>query len=403
VTISSPPASSKSEPAPRRCAASRSAALILLGLLATAVPERADAQAAPTPEARKAAARHYRQGQRAYDLGHFDEAIQEFERAYVAVAAPELLFNIALAHRQLGHCTKAVFFFRRFAANSPESPKVDEARSEGDRLAARCPEPTPPGPDGSVTPAPDGSPPAGREGTSPAAGPAAQPPDGPPPAGPQGASPAAEPAAQHPDGSPPAGPQGASPDSGPAAHHALQPPPPEPHRAWVVLDLQAGVGLLQAGDLDAGVQPSFRLSATLPVAVGPVELRFGALGGLLPVPLGGEAGGGTALQTHALGQFELALHLVGGLSLRAEAGGGVLIFSGLGAGNPFTVNGAPTSGPLSMLALRGAVGLELALHERVRLVATPFGFWFSPPKAGLDPSIHRLTRMDFTLGIALRL
>ena len=76
-------------------------------------------------------------------------------------------------------------------------------------------------------------------------------------------------------------------------------------------------------------------------------------------------------------------------------------FSGLAAGNPFTVGGAPTSGALSMLNLRVAVAADYAVTDNLVATLTPFAFAFSPAKDGLDAD--SLTRIDFLLGVGYRM
>src|SRR4051794_36947968 len=53
-------------------------------------------------------------GVRHYNLGHFQDAIVDFEKAYNIDPAPILLFNIAQSHRQLGDKERALFFYRRY-------------------------------------------------------------------------------------------------------------------------------------------------------------------------------------------------------------------------------------------------------------------------------------------------
>lgn len=347
--ISSSQASCRTERPRRRTGRSLFALSLALGL---ALAEAAHAQAAappPTPEAQAAAKRHYKQARHAYDLGRFEDAIREFEAAYEAMPAPEFLFNLAQSHRQLGHCREALFFYGRFASSRPDSPLMPDVQGYVTELQAQCPEP-PPTPE---APKPDATPPA-------------PPPSLPPPT-------------------------------------VEAPPPPSPAPThFLMLDVQAGVGLLDAGEVAVQPQPSFRFSATYPVPAGPLEVRLGVLSTMLLVPYGGEDPG-NALQTQVFGHLELALPLASWLVARTEAGVGMLIFSGLEEGNPFTEAARPASGPLGMLAVRGALGVELPLGQRLRVTLTPFAFSFSPPKERMEPSIKRLTRMDFTLGVALRL
>ena len=63
---------------------------------------------------RKTVEEHYQQGMKAYTLGRFEEAIEEFEKAYELRQEPVFLFNIAQSHRQNNNPQRAIFFYRRY-------------------------------------------------------------------------------------------------------------------------------------------------------------------------------------------------------------------------------------------------------------------------------------------------
>lgn len=94
-------------------------ALLVNGLLASPAA-RADARD-------EAAEQHYDRGMKAYDLGRFDEAIAEFEKAYELSSDPVLLFNLAQSQRRAGSAERALFFYRRFVKLAPTSPVRDKA------------------------------------------------------------------------------------------------------------------------------------------------------------------------------------------------------------------------------------------------------------------------------------
>jgi tetratricopeptide (TPR) repeat protein len=62
----------------------------------------------------------------AYNLGHFQEAIEEFEKAYEIRSEPIFLYNIAQSHRQNGNPQRAIFFYRRYVEADPSSKKRAE-------------------------------------------------------------------------------------------------------------------------------------------------------------------------------------------------------------------------------------------------------------------------------------
>jgi tetratricopeptide (TPR) repeat protein len=85
--------------------------------LATGVPGLASAQ--PRPKA--TAEGHYQKGMKAYTLGKFADAIEEFEKAYELRQEPIFLYNIAQSHRQNNSPQRAVFFYRRYLEAEPEA------------------------------------------------------------------------------------------------------------------------------------------------------------------------------------------------------------------------------------------------------------------------------------------
>jgi hypothetical protein len=92
------------------------------------------------------------------------------------------------------------------------------------------------------------------------------------------------------------------------------------------------------------------------------------------------------------------------IGVRADVGVGALLFGGISdAGNPFTDMGAPTSGALTMLAVRGAISADYAITPNIYATLTPFAFTYSPPKDGLRSDIKSLTRMDFMVGVGYRM
>jgi tetratricopeptide (TPR) repeat protein len=88
--------------------------LIICSLIASAGAAHAESRTAKIS---------YERGVKQYNLGHFAEAISEFEKAYEADGAPVLLFNIAQAHWKLGNNSQAVFFYRRYLESAPKSDR----------------------------------------------------------------------------------------------------------------------------------------------------------------------------------------------------------------------------------------------------------------------------------------
>ena len=103
-------------------------AIVFAVLLAAA--GRAEAQ--PTADA------HARRGVALYNLGKYEEAIGEFEQAYTLVQSDALLFNLAQAHRQLGHCEVALQYYKRFMAGSPAPALAAQVEALLPKLEAAC-------------------------------------------------------------------------------------------------------------------------------------------------------------------------------------------------------------------------------------------------------------------------
>jgi tetratricopeptide (TPR) repeat protein len=73
------------------------------------------------PRGKQSAEAHYRKGMKAYTLGHFPEAIEEFEKAYDLRSEPIFLYNIAQSHRQNNSPQRAIFFYRRYIEAQPDA------------------------------------------------------------------------------------------------------------------------------------------------------------------------------------------------------------------------------------------------------------------------------------------
>jgi hypothetical protein len=91
------------------------------------------------------------------------------------------------------------------------------------------------------------------------------------------------------------------------------------------------------------------------------------------------------------------------LGVRGDLGAGLLVFSGLDQGNPFTQGGAGTTGALSMFHLRIAVSADYLLSPNLAVTLTPFAFGYSPAKSGLRDDISAITSIDFLVGLGYRM
>jgi tetratricopeptide (TPR) repeat protein len=100
-------------------------AALVLSLLALCPSAHADDIA----EARE----HFRKGSKAFDLGHYADAIKEYEAAYDIKEDPALLFNIAQAYRLEGDNQNAIRVYKSFLHHLPNArnrPEVERRIEE---------------------------------------------------------------------------------------------------------------------------------------------------------------------------------------------------------------------------------------------------------------------------------
>jgi tetratricopeptide (TPR) repeat protein len=79
--------------------------------------------------AEKAAKRHYERGQKLYNLQKFDEALEQYQKAFEAKPLPGFLFNIAQCQRNLGDYEAAIFSYKKFLQLEPESDKREKVEA----------------------------------------------------------------------------------------------------------------------------------------------------------------------------------------------------------------------------------------------------------------------------------
>lgn len=82
-----------------------------------------DAQAPTGRPTKPAAVKSFRDGNAAYQLGNFAEALRAYEEAWKAEPAPLLHWNLGQCHRQLGHWKEALWQFDRYVASGLATPE----------------------------------------------------------------------------------------------------------------------------------------------------------------------------------------------------------------------------------------------------------------------------------------
>jgi iron complex outermembrane receptor protein len=120
-------------------------------ILVLATPVRGDEST--TEQARQ----HYVTGTQQYDLGHWDDAIREFEKAYELRPDPSFLYNLAQAYRRKGDAKRALDLYRNYLVKVPRTPQRAEIEERIKGLQkqiddAASPQPAPPGLEPTVTP-----------------------------------------------------------------------------------------------------------------------------------------------------------------------------------------------------------------------------------------------------------
>jgi Tetratricopeptide repeat len=109
-------------------------------LLATALI-LAQAGSARAASATEQARQHYANGTKQYDMGHWDEAIAEFEKAYDLRPDPSFLFNLAQAHRRKGDLKRALDLYKNYAIKLPRGPQREEVEEKIAALQKQIEEP----------------------------------------------------------------------------------------------------------------------------------------------------------------------------------------------------------------------------------------------------------------------
>src|SRR5262245_16083155 len=87
----------------------------------------------PAAAADTDARRHFEEGSKAFALGEFPKAIEEYRAAYRLKPDPAILYNIAQAYRLNSELTQAVFFYRSYLRNMVNAPNRKEVEQ---RIAA---------------------------------------------------------------------------------------------------------------------------------------------------------------------------------------------------------------------------------------------------------------------------
>jgi hypothetical protein len=80
---------------------------------------------------RAAARRELDLGNEAFEKGAYADALAAYRRAHALVPSPNLLFNLAQAHRNLGQNVEAAALYQRFLAEATQAPAHARQEAEG--------------------------------------------------------------------------------------------------------------------------------------------------------------------------------------------------------------------------------------------------------------------------------
>jgi hypothetical protein len=329
-------------------------------------------------------------GERAYNLGKFKEAVDLFTQAYEQFPNPAYLFNIAQTYRQSGDCKQAQFFYKRFLAlkqQDTKKPLTAQRKAEVEsriaeleecirrELANKPPDQLDNGQQPKPNPNPNANP---------------NPPDK-----------LKKDVGQKDEGE-------EEEEEQPEAPPAVTTP------KLVSVRAIAGLAKLNAAGLNTPFQFAAAIIGGYPLAVNKdLVLDLGAAFSYTPVPYtvmpsgAGHTGGLIGVMANVgpsytvLRCFDCAIQSK--LALRADVGVGVQLFTGLEAdGNPFTEGGAPATGALATFLARVGVSADYAVTPNIVLTLTPFAFSYSPVPTGFQPMITSLTTFSFLAGIGYR-
>jgi tetratricopeptide (TPR) repeat protein len=105
--------------------------MVIAGVIAVAAPA---AWGQSDVDAARASAER---GRREYNLGHWQQSIEAFEKAYQVTGDAALLFNLGQAHRQIGHVGEALRLYRAYLRDKPDAPNREVAERQLKELEAQ--------------------------------------------------------------------------------------------------------------------------------------------------------------------------------------------------------------------------------------------------------------------------
>lgn len=356
----------------------------------------------------KVAEQEFIAGDKAYNLGRFDEAVDHFTKAYEAWPQAEFLYNIAQSYRLGGNCKQATYFYKRFRSlkeKDTAAPLSAKKRDEVDKFIkqlAECAAKADSGAD--VQPQGLDRPPTTTTTTTPTTTTTTTPttttqkpvttttptttttttpkPTTPTPTTP--ATPATTTA------------QLENPEEEPEEEEPV-PTQPGVGASMISARAEGGVALLGGDNLKFPAQPVFSVSGGYPISLGDkaaIEVGAGFSFSPLPYQVMGEQKQGSMIGARAqgVGAFSVAPKLW----LRGELGVGVVALRGLEMGNPITTDGSAKAA--TRLNVRVGVAADYEITPNIVATLQPFAFAFSPGGGKIDA----LREIDILVGVGYR-
>ena len=317
---------------------------------------------------------HFKRGVKLYNLGHFQEAIPEFEKAYDLDPQPILLFNIAQSHRQNGNKERALFFYRRYLEQEPNVTKRADVEQRMKELSQALEQEN----EQKQKPPTEVSPPPPTTAL-------------------------ATPANPVPDA------------RRAAAGRHVGGPPPSPSGSTVPVRLAFALGPSFVGlsgangsKISAPVLFGFELGASYDFLNGPSELRAGVemLYAALPY---NTVGTPAVPSAHASSSFwgalltvDYAYRVIEQLSIGGGVAGGVIWWAGLADGNPFTASTASVSGAIPMPSFAISLHADYRITPHLFVTLNPAFLYSKTTSDGLTAGTSSVERFDLDFGVGYR-
>src|SRR5439155_11899124 len=101
----------------------------VLAVAVSVAPLGAEAMQA-TPAQKQEMMEHYERATRAYDIQKYQEAVEEYQKAYEIAGDPAMLYNVAQAYRLNGQLSEALHSYGRYLQGSPNARNLEDVEGK---------------------------------------------------------------------------------------------------------------------------------------------------------------------------------------------------------------------------------------------------------------------------------